>query len=71
MTLPFHFRCPAITVAFQKTSYTTNEGAGQVPICLSIVQGSVDEEKTAGVEVGLSFSAETATAGIQYSALVM
>ena len=50
---------------FQQSSYTIQEQAVSVEICLGIMAGGVDSEKTAGVELGASVTDGTALQGIK------
>ena len=50
-------------MAFEQPNYSVNEGAGFLELCIIIIEGGVDAEKTAGVEVDMSLTPDTATAG--------
>ena len=50
-------------MAFEQSSYSVSEGAEFLEVCIVIEEGGVDAGKTPGVEVGVSFIADTATAG--------
>lgn len=56
----------AINVAFEQPRYSVNEEMEMVEVCVILIQCGVDDEKTAGVEVGLSLIADTATSGEEY-----
>ena len=54
---------PALSVAFLTHSYSVREDAGLVEVCVVIVGGGVDTEKSANVEFDLSLIANTAQSG--------
>ena len=50
-------------MAYLSNSYTVREDAGLVEVCVAIIGGGVDSEKSANVEFDLSLIASNAQSG--------